>query len=333
MNDIYNFDFTQFFPPALTRDPKMLTLAQTVTAQLLDTSGHLDDVLIYSRFDELPEALVDVLAYDMHVDWYDYSYPLQVKRDIVKNSVKVHKKMGTKYAVKTALGSLWTESEVEEWFQYGGEPHHFRVVLDVTENRITASYGQLVDAVKMYKRLSSWMEDVVYQTRVECIIQTHADYVKYRVPMTGRLSAGTHPRRNRVGSVANATIVVGTEAAGFIFTSPLAGTIPQRNIVFRGQEAHITAETALEVLGYRTTPAGRIKAGERPQRSTKGGAASASIVAQTEAEGSTYTMPVTGTVPSRNIRQQTTDSGITSQAEGTAFVYKVKLCGSPRGKL
>ncbi len=75
--------FPAFFPE-LTHDPKMVTLAKMLAAELLTTSGQLDNVLIYSRFDELPEELVDVLAYDMHVDWYDYSYPLKVKRDLVK---------------------------------------------------------------------------------------------------------------------------------------------------------------------------------------------------------------------------------------------------------
>ena len=43
---------------------------------------------------KLSEELIDILAYDMHVDWYDYSYPVDMKREIVKNSVKVHKKNG-----------------------------------------------------------------------------------------------------------------------------------------------------------------------------------------------------------------------------------------------
>ncbi len=79
------------FAKALKKDPKMVALANATAAALLDTSGIMNSVLIYSRFDELPEELVDILAYDLHVDWYDYNYPLEAKRDLVKNSVKVHK--------------------------------------------------------------------------------------------------------------------------------------------------------------------------------------------------------------------------------------------------
>lgn len=330
MNDIYSTDFSEFLPGALRHDPKMIALARALTEQLLTVSGSMDNVLIYSRFEELPEDLVDILAYDMHVDWYDYSYPLQVKRDLVKNSVKVHKKMGTKYAMETALGSIWPKSEVEEWFNYEGEPHHFRVVCDVTEDRITASLAQLVKAIRMYKRLSSHLDGIVYQTRIDCIIQTHADYVVYKTPVTGRLNTGTYPNRNIKGGMAGAAIIVGTEAAGFIFSVPQAGTIPQRNIIFQGNEAHVTAETALEIIKYRTVPAGVTEAGKIPQRSTRGGGADTEITAQTQAEGSTYTVPIVGTVPGRNIQQKTAGGNVSGQAEGTGFKYNTKLCGSSR---
>ena len=79
-NDIYQIDFTQIFPTALQHDPKMIALAKSLTAELLTVSGHMEDVLIYSRIDQLPEELVDILAYDMHVDWYSYEDPLAVKR-------------------------------------------------------------------------------------------------------------------------------------------------------------------------------------------------------------------------------------------------------------
>ena len=66
-NDIYQIDFTQIFPTALQHDPKMIALAKSLTAELLTVSGHMEDVLIYSRIDQLPEELVDILAYPFPV--------------------------------------------------------------------------------------------------------------------------------------------------------------------------------------------------------------------------------------------------------------------------
>ena len=77
-------------------------------------------------------------------------------------------------------------------------------------------------------------------------------------------------------------------------------------------------------------PAGVTEAGKIPQRNTRGGSADTEIMAQTQAEGSTYTVPIAGTVPGRNIQQQTAGGNVSGQAEGTGFKYNTKLCGSPR---
>lgn len=154
--DIYSVNFADYLPETLKRDPKMKALAAAVTEQMLGVSGEIDNVLIYSRIDELPEELIDILAFDMHVDWYDYSYPLAAKRDILKNSVKVHKKMGTKYAVETALGNVYGKVRISEWFDYGGRPYYFKINIDIRENGFSKNaYLDIISKVQFYKNLRS----------------------------------------------------------------------------------------------------------------------------------------------------------------------------------
>ena len=128
-NDIYSIDFTRSLPPVLKNDPKMIALARTIAEQLQVTARQIEKNIIYARIDELDEQTLDVLAYDLHVDWYDYSYPIEVKRQTIKDSVKVHRKLGTKYAVETALGAVYPGTKVQEWFEYGGKPYTFRVII------------------------------------------------------------------------------------------------------------------------------------------------------------------------------------------------------------
>ena len=328
--DMYTVNFADYLPGALKQDPKIKAIAEAVTKEALTVSGEIENVLIYSRIDELPEELVDILAYDFHVDWYDYSYPLAAKRDLLKSSVRVHKKMGTKYAIEKALSALYPESEVEEWFEYEGEPGHFHIVCDVTNSRITASYSDIVRAVKLYKRLSAHMDEVVYQSHIHCEIHTHTDFFLYRVPMTGKLNAGTHPQRNTRGVNYGSSIVVGTEAAGFIFVNPAAGTIPERSTVFNSRMTQIDAETALNVFRYRNIPAGQINAGEAPQRSHKGGSAGAVMEAAGETAAFPFTSPAAGTVPERSTAQRTEGGAVENTVQAAGFSYTVKQCGSSR---
>ena len=162
--DFYSADFTNSLPPALKNDPDMMALAQTISAQLQATAAEIRKNIIYARIDELDEATLDVLAYDLHVDWYDYSYPIEVKRRTIRDSIQVHRRLGTKYAVEKALGAVYPGTKVEEWFEYGGDPYKFRVVIGATEAGITAErQAAVLDRVRFYKNLRSHLEAISYQ--------------------------------------------------------------------------------------------------------------------------------------------------------------------------
>lgn len=326
--DIYSVNFADYLPGALKHDTKMRAIAAAVTKEALTVSREIENVLIYSRIDELPEALIDILAYDMHVDWYDYSFPLEVKRDILKGSVNVHKKMGTKYAVEKALGALYPQSEVEEWFQYEGQPHHFHIICDVTENRVTASFQEIINAVMMYKRLSSHLDEVVYQASVGIRVETHTDFFLYKNLATGSLLAGTYPQRIRRGVQAGNVIVVGTDVAGFIFLPTQVGIYPYRNIMFRHTGTQIDAETASRAYRYRNISVGQINAGEEPQRSHRGAETGARIETQAEADGFPFFMQATGTKPERNVVMNNFEAGIAAEEATEGFLYTVKAAGT-----
>lgn len=165
--DIYSVNFAEYLPDALKHDPKMRAIAEAVTKEALSVSNEIEKVLIYSRIDELPEALIDILAYDMHVDWYDYSFPLSVKRALLKGSVKVHKKMGTKYAVESVLQSIHPKSHIEEWFEYGGSHHCFRIVINADNKEYEIDLNKIIKNVNLYKRLAAHLESVNLERKKE----------------------------------------------------------------------------------------------------------------------------------------------------------------------
>lgn len=173
-NDIYNMDLLQFLPGALKHDEKMVALARGLADELLGVSGHIRDVLIYSRIDELPEDLLDILAFDMHVDWYDYNYPIEAKKNIIKDSVKVHKKMGTKYAIERAIQAIYKDSRIEEWFQYDGKPYHFKLILNVDNKHQNIDFDKIIQEINLYKRLSAHLESINLERKRNTVIKVGA---------------------------------------------------------------------------------------------------------------------------------------------------------------
>lgn len=106
-----------------------------------------------------------MLATDLHVDWYDYGYSIDVKRNLIKNAVKVHRTLGTRAAVDTTLYAIFGENcEIEEWFEYEGEPYTFRVEVDVSERGLGAGeHAAAMRSILLTKNARSWLEGIHYK--------------------------------------------------------------------------------------------------------------------------------------------------------------------------
>ena len=87
-------------PPALTHDKAIMALAAADAEALAARLPEIDRVRVISNIDGLGEAVLDILARDFKVDWYDTDYSLEEKRRTVKSSWRVHKTLGTKAAVE-----------------------------------------------------------------------------------------------------------------------------------------------------------------------------------------------------------------------------------------
>lgn len=113
-----------------------------------------------SGLKELPEAVLDLLAWQLHVERYETAASLQAKRAMVFASVILHRKRGTPWAVRHGLETtLQVPAKISEWFEYGGEPYFFRVYLDVSGAEMTAqSVDNAVAVIMAHKNVRSWLE-------------------------------------------------------------------------------------------------------------------------------------------------------------------------------
>lgn len=165
---IYNSDFSQYLPLALKKDPKLVAFADLARDELIEVSRQIKLVLIYTSIDSLPEEILDIIAFDMHCDWYDYNYPLSTKRKVLKRNIKIHRKLGTKYAVEKALMDVYGTASVEEWFEYNGMPFHFRVKIDISNVGIDENTTQEIEAkMKFYKNARSHCEGIFYALKAD----------------------------------------------------------------------------------------------------------------------------------------------------------------------
>ena len=245
------------YPSSLAVYDNMLTLGDTAFRKFEEYYNEIREVLIYPAIDNMPEEVLDILAQDLKVDWYDYNYSLESKRELIKTSVYVHKFLGTKAAVERMLGSVFPGSIIEEWFDYGGDPHHFRVVIAMEAAKETANIERIIRAVNMAKRLSSWLDGVVYRTSVGIFIQTHVDRWRYASFMDQEENVdGTVPWRSDIWQPADTELQIQTQADPWIHSfgadaeEELTGTRPWRSDMLSLSATDVPVQTTADPMPY-----------------------------------------------------------------------------------
>lgn len=149
-------------PKSLSSD-NIRELAETIDAKMGELNRMSELVSIYPRIDKLSSNLVDALAVQFHVDYYDKGLPLDTRRALVKNSMRWHLRKGTKGVVQEMVQTIFASGVVQEWYEYGGDPYYFRVEL-MTPMRITPdNLNLLVKLINLVKNVRSWLDELDFK--------------------------------------------------------------------------------------------------------------------------------------------------------------------------
>lgn len=166
MTDIYSVSLSDILPESLKSDPLVKALAEAITPEIQAISKEMVQCILLPRIDELPEEIVDHLAWQMHVDWYDADLDISIKRNLIKDSKRWHQIKGTPAAIEEVAATVFGRSWVEEWFDYGGNPYRFRVNVEASQQGASqADLIRLESLVNQYKNARSRLDTInIYLT-------------------------------------------------------------------------------------------------------------------------------------------------------------------------
>ncbi len=162
MLELQNESLQQILPGSIAYDKTVQDIARAINEKLQLINRQTELILLLPRLNELPEILVDELAWQYHVDFYDYTADIDKKRALVRKAIAWHRYKGTPAAVEEVCTAVFRSAKVFEWFQYGGEPYHFQVRLieeGVPDEKVI---DNLERAIKVTKNTRSWLDGLSF---------------------------------------------------------------------------------------------------------------------------------------------------------------------------
>ncbi len=162
-----SFDYSlllRAFPDVLSKSEHMAMMASLVAEELQSLSEDDDLLRIYAQIDELDETMLDVLAYDFKIDWWDANATLAKKRETFKSHFQIHRTLGTIGSVRKALSEMYL-SQVQEWPEYGGQPYHYKLDIDLgTGFGYDEILQNILTRARFYTNVRSVMEKLTFHS-------------------------------------------------------------------------------------------------------------------------------------------------------------------------
>ena len=189
------FDISQFLPRYLLNDKNGRALARAIEKAFQYVADKAEEGLdIIIDPDKMPEWRLDEVANEYGIP-FDFSANLEQKRRWVKNALPMYRILGTKKSVLQYLEGYFEEIEIQESWEYDGDPFHFRVTVDgewTPENEAWAR--KAIDRTKPVRCVLDGL-------RLGCraglaIVATGEIKDRFRFPSAGELWAGEYPTEN-----------------------------------------------------------------------------------------------------------------------------------------
>lgn len=188
MTNLHDGQITDLLNNSMKYNPETIAIGYAILQEKQRLLAMATRTRLMALIDTADERVLDYLAVELRTPAYKDTFTLDVKRRLIAGTLPFYSKLGTPSAVEWIIRAIFGEGRMEEWWEYGGEPHHFRAFVGNDGDTITPeSLDEFRRAVASVKRLSSWLDSIITNTTMEAATvymaaDFHETYSKTTLP-------------------------------------------------------------------------------------------------------------------------------------------------------
>ena len=242
MINIHDGQITDLLSNSLRHNPETIAIAYAVLQEKRRILALVERTRLMAAVDSLEERILDYLAVELRTPAYEDSLPLETKRTLIKGTLPYYASLGTPAAVDWVIKAVFGNGGIDEWFNYGGEPHHFQVNIPIAGMITPKMMEELRRMIASVKRLTSWLDSIITYLELDGKV--------YITPFLGKpMPITTLPEIEPVfpGNLVHLTPVLGD--------GPQSTTLPTLEPVFATAAISGRASAALQSVTETALPA------------------------------------------------------------------------------
>lgn len=162
MINIDQIRLTDLLTPNLLQDKNVSAAAASLDAELAQITADTRRLPLMDNLPSLDEHWIDELLWEYHVEGVEFADTPTERRELILNSIAMHRIKGTRYALKRILELLSMRGLISEWWEHDGEPYTFRIeILEVANKGLNEEKLELLDRlITEYKNTRSHLTSI-----------------------------------------------------------------------------------------------------------------------------------------------------------------------------
>jgi phage tail P2-like protein len=160
--------------PSISYDRQVQAASEAFDHQMFEIIDDTGQIIMIPNIMNLTDSkLVDILAWQFSVDFYDATKDLEFRKRLVQQSIAWHKTKGTMALVQEVLNTYWpAKAWIEEWYEYmsplppnyPATDWHRRYLFRIVVNQEVidpVDETMVLKLIERYKPVSRWPDYVL----------------------------------------------------------------------------------------------------------------------------------------------------------------------------
>lgn len=262
-------DISQLVPGFLLEDRQGRAMAKAMETGLRRCYEIIRQGMeIVLDIEQMPMWRLDEMAWELGCLYSYEETDIEKKRGWVRRAQELYGKYGTAEAIYQYLADYFPKAFVEENWEYGGEPYHFRVTLEGGLDEKREKWAR--NTIEQVKNLRSVLEGFAVGCDTGIVVRSWGNAYPMRAPKAGQKKSGQWPRTRAVGGAGSAGLTARGQTESAAYYVPITGTEPGPAYTMAQTQAGARAAGTGEGTRYPYPQTGEETAGQAPETATIG---------------------------------------------------------------
>ena len=175
MIDYYNGQLTDIMPVNM-RNEQTIAISYSVQKALQKLLNYVETCAIYGALEKMPDHILDLMAIELRTQYYNQNAPRKIRETMISKTMEWYMKGGTGSVLAEYLATVYGGGGITEWYEYNGEPYHFKamVLVDETVSVPIEECRKIIEKITAYKNVRSWLEALIL--KMDWFIQWDINY-------------------------------------------------------------------------------------------------------------------------------------------------------------